>query len=69
MSRGGEEDVLDSVITLGIEHVLLIVKGPGLSPGLPVSQWSVLREEEADWPSCHFTSLTADQHVRCQKLL
>lgn len=38
---------LDPVITLGIEHVLLIVKGLDLSPRLPVSQWSVLREEEA----------------------
>lgn len=50
--------MLDPVITLGIEHVLLIVKGPGLSPSLPVSPRSVLREEEADWPSCLLTSLT-----------
>lgn len=35
---------LDPVITLGIEHVLLIVKGLDLSPSLPVSQW----EEEED---------------------
>lgn len=53
-----EENVLDPVITLGIEHVLLIVKGPGLSPSLSVSLWSILREEEeADWLSCHLTSL------------
>lgn len=50
--------MLDPVITQGIEHILLIVKGPGLSPSLPVSPWSVLREEEADWLSCHLTSLT-----------
>lgn len=53
-----EEDALDPVITLGIEHVLLIVKGPGLSPSLPVSPRSVFREVEADRPSCHLTSLT-----------
>lgn len=54
--------MLDPVITLGIEHVLLIVKGPDLSPSLSVCTWSVLREEEeeeeADWSSCHSTSLT-----------
>lgn len=55
----GEEGVLDPVITLGIEHVLLIVKGPDLSPSLSVCTWSVFREEEeADWSSCHLTSLT-----------
>lgn len=53
-----EEDVLDPVITLGIEHVLLIVKGPGLSPSLPGSPWSVFREEGTDWTTCHLTGLT-----------
>lgn len=51
--------MLDSVITLGIEHVLLIVKGPDLSPSLSACTWSVFREEEeeekADWSSCHST--------------
>lgn len=63
--REREEDVLQLVITLGFEHVLLIVKGPGLSPSLPVSQWSLLREEEkdeADWHSRHLTGL-APRHM------
>lgn len=30
----GRGDVLDPVIILGIEHVLLIVKGPALSPSV-----------------------------------
>lgn len=50
--------MLDPVITIGIEHVLLIVKGPGLSLSLPLSPQSFLREEAADWPSCQLTSLT-----------
>lgn len=61
VEREREEDVLYPVITLGIEHVLLIVKGPGLSPSLTVSQWFYWREveeSEADWPPCHLTSLT-----------
>lgn len=47
--------MLDPVITLGIEHVLLIVKGPGLSPSLPLSPWSFVTEEEgeADCPHRH----------------
>jgi len=38
--------MLDPVITLGIEHVLLIVKAPGLSPSLPMSQWYMFRREK-----------------------
>lgn len=46
MQAEREVDGLDPVITLGIEHVLLIVKGPDLSPSLAVCTWCVLREEE-----------------------
>lgn len=61
-----EENVLDPVITLGIEHVLLIVNRPDLSPSLSVSLWSILREEgEADWLSWSFDwSHTLSQSTR-----
>lgn len=42
LASGG--DVLDPVITQGIEHVLLIVKGPDLSPSLSVCTWFVFGE-------------------------
>lgn len=62
-----EENVLDPVITLGIEHVLLIMNGPGLSPSVSVSPRSILREEgEADWLSWSFDQTHAlSQCTRC----
>lgn len=47
--------MLVPVITLGIEHVLLIAKGLRLSPSLPLSPQE--EEEEADGFSCQLTSL------------
>lgn len=46
--EGGREDVLDPVITLGVEHVLLIVKEPALSPRLSACTQSDFREEEEE---------------------
>lgn len=71
----GEEDVLDPVITLGIEHVLLIVKGPDLSASLSVCTWSVFREEEEgrlgllslDWS--HALSWTITKQLRSEMIV